>query len=82
MADQAKQEIDNVKSGGRIDQTSDVAKSEQSIKNSEAKEGVSQRLISQLTGLKLGRYQAVGTVGVIGLVVIVAIFLLVKYLSR
>ena len=77
----AKQVIKGTTIGGSVSQTSDVGNTSQQIENVEAKQDASQSVQTQPATLTVGKMKATGVISVVGLVIIVVAFLVIKYLT-
>jgi CHASE3 domain sensor protein len=77
----SRQSVEGIRTGGKLEQSSDVSSTDQEAKDVDAS-SLTQRIQSQQTGLSLGRYRAVGATGVIALVVVALAWFVLNYLTR
>jgi len=75
------QKVEDVRSKGRISQKSDAPTTEQVIKGTEAK-GVQQSVGSQQEELHAGKFRAKGRLAIVGLVLLLMLYALFRYLSK
>jgi hypothetical protein len=76
---ESKQQIQDSKIGGKVNQTSDAAKADQKAVKIQATH-LQQKISSQQDSLTLGKYGAKGLYAVIGLVIIAVLYLVVRFL--
>lgn len=81
MAQGSKQSAEHVNAAGKFRQSSDVGVTDQKAANVDAT-SFSQEIVSQKSGLQLGKYRAVGVSGVIALMVIALAWFILSYLTH
>lgn len=77
----SRQSAEGIQVGGKLEQSSDVSSTDQRAKDVDAS-SLTQRIQSQQTGLRLGRYRAAGTTGVIALVAVALAWFALNYLTH